>query len=134
MSKNDDKILDLKAQIEKKKREIGIVRNFNPSTNCILNIDNINYNIHTFSKSQIIHMLVKLNSMMMSAKDLGLEDQLEFNGYNISLWIEDLMKLLNITNIRQEQVKLVQMEKRLTEMLSDNKKIELELDEIMKEL
>ena len=44
------------------------------------------------------------------------------------------MKLLNITNIRQEQVKLVQMEKRLTEMLSDNKKIELELDEIMKEL
>ena len=134
MSRNDDKILDLKAQIEKKKREIGIVRNFNPSTNCILNIDNVNYNIHTFSKSQIIHMLVKLNSMMMSAKDLGLEDQLEFNGYNISLWIEDLMKLLNITNIRQEQVKLVQMEKRLTEMLSDNKKIELELDEIMKEL
>ncbi len=134
MSKNDDKILDLKAQIEKKKREIGIVRNFNPSTNCILNIDNVNYNIHTFSKSQIIHMLVKLNSMMMSAKDLGLEDQLEFNGYNISLWIEDLMKLLNITNIRQEQVKLMQMEKRLTEMLSDNKKIELELDEIMKEL
>ena len=134
MSKNDDKILDLKAQIEKKKRDIGIVRNFNPSTNCILNIDNVNYNIHTFSKSQIIHMLVKLNSMMMSAKDLGLEDQLEFNGYNISLWIEDLMKLLNITNIRQEQVKLMQMEKRLTEMLSDNKKIELELDEIMKEL
>lgn len=134
MSKNDDKILDLKAQIEKKKRDIGIVRNFNPSTNCILNIDNVNYNIHTFSKTQIIHMLVKLNSMMMSAKDLGLEDQLEFNGYNISLWIEDLMKLLNITNIRQEQVKLVQMEKRLTEMLSDNKKIELELDEIMKEL
>lgn len=134
MSKNDDKILDLKAQIEKKKREIGTVRNFEPSTNCILNIDNVNYNIHTFSKSQIIHMLVKLNSMMMSAKDLGLEDQLEFNGYNISLWIEDLMKLLNITNIRQEQVKLVQMEKRLTEMLSDNKKIELELDEIMKEL
>ena len=134
MSKNDDKILDLKAQIEKKKRDIGIVRNFNPSTNCILNIDNVNYNIHTFSKSQTIHMLVKLNSMMMSAKDLGLEDQLEFNGYNISLWIEDLMKLLNITNIRQEQVKLVQMEKRLTEMLSDNKKIELELDEIMKEL
>ena len=134
MSRNDDKILDLKAQIEKKKREIGIVRNFNPSTNCILNIDNVNYNIHTFSKSQIIHMLVKLNSMMMSAKDLGLEDQLEFNGYNISLWIEDLMKLLNITNIRQEQVKLMQMEKRLTEMLSDNKKIELELDEIMKEL
>ena len=134
MSKNDDKILDLKAQIEKKKRDIGIVRNFNPSTNCILNIDNVNYNIHTFSKSQIIHMLVKLNSMMMSAKDLGLEDQLEFNGYNISLWIEDLMRLLNITNIRQEQVKLMQMEKRLTEMLSDNKKIELELDEIMKEL
>ena len=134
MSRNDDKILDLKAQIEKKKRDIGIVRNFNPSTNCILNIDNVNYNIHTFSKSQIIHMLVKLNSMMMSAKDLGLEDQLEFNGYNISLWIEDLMKLLNITNIRQEQVKLMQMEKRLTEMLSDNKKIELELDEIMKEL
>ena len=134
MSKNDDKILDLKAQIEKKKRDIGIVRNFNPSTSCILNIDNVNYNIHTFSKSQIIHMLVKLNSMMMSAKDLGLEDQLEFNGYNISLWIEDLMKLLNITNIRQEQVKLVQMERRLTEMLSDNKKIELELDEIMKEL
>ena len=41
---------------------------------------------------------------------------------------------LEVLSVKQEEAKLKQMESKLSQLLSNEKKVELELEEIMKEL
>ena len=77
---------------------------------------------------------MKLNALQLSAIDLGLLDELNISGYNISEWIEDIKNKLEALTVKQEETKLRQMEIRLTQLLSEDKKVELELEEIVKSL
>ena len=48
MSKNDDRILELKEKIEEKKQELsGKNTKFVPVTNCIIELDGMTNNLHT---------------------------------------------------------------------------------------
>ena len=47
MSKNDDRILELKKQIEAKKKSISEKKiRFIPETNCVLNMDGMTINLN----------------------------------------------------------------------------------------
>ena len=56
--KNDDKIMGLREQIEKKKALLGASKRFNPVTNCIINLDEVNHNINVLQKPQLINLLI----------------------------------------------------------------------------
>lgn len=131
MSKNDEKILILKKQIEEKKEELKNVTKFNPITNCSIELDNVRYNLNTLTKEQLILLLVKLSTYALSAIDLGINGE-DFNisGYKVDEWIEDIKSKLENLNQRNEQSKLKQLESKLTKMLSEEKKTELEIEEI----
>ena len=129
MSKNDEKILLLKKQIEEKKLQLGEVIRFYPVTNCILNLDDITYNINTLDKDKLTFLMIKLNVLDMSRQNLGIED-FTISGYIIVAWMTDIKNRINIINRKEEENKLKQLESKLTKMLSDEKKTELELDEI----
>lgn len=130
MKNNDQRILEMKKQIEMKKKELGASTPFNPITNCSLELDGLRYNLHAFSKDGLMCLLIKLNSYALSAKDLGLLENYIISGFHISDWIKDMKSKLAFLNRKDEDIKLKAMEQKLDKLLSEEKKTELEIDEI----
>ena len=55
MSKNDDRILELKKQIETKKKSISEKKiRFIPETNCVLNMDGMTINLNVCSDDALL--------------------------------------------------------------------------------
>lgn len=81
-------------------------------------------------KEQVLNLLIKLNAYVLSAKDLGVLDSFSVSGYHVQDWITDLKSKFEIMNRKEEEQKLKTMETKLYKLLSDDKKVELELDEI----
>ncbi|MGM1044741.1 MAG: hypothetical protein ACQEXX_01205 [Bacillota bacterium] len=127
---NDQKILELKKQIEEKKKLVGKSKKFSPITNCSIELDGTRINIQTLTKEQNVYMLVKLNSYATSAKDLGVLDQYVISGYCVNDWIVDLKAKLDFMSRKDEEQKLKIMEAKLDKLLSNDKKVELEINEI----
>lgn len=128
MSKNDERVLQLKKVIDEKRAELKSVKRFTPLTNCILSLDNQNYNLNVLQINDLKLLLVKLNMYQMSAKDL--EITLDISGYNITEWITDVKSKIEIFEYKKRESELKTLEAKLDKMLSDEKKTELELDEI----
>lgn len=128
MSKNDERVLQLKKVIEEKRSELKTVKKFLPITNCILDLEGQKYNLNVLHPYDLRLLLVKVNMYLMSAKDLGIK--LEISGYNIEDWITDINNKIEIFEYKQKESKLKTLETKLDKMLSDEKKTELELDEI----
>lgn len=128
--KNDDRIMQLKEQIEKKRKELAAsnTSRFVPITNCLLVIDKTTYNLHVDSSELL---LIKLNSMKLSANDLGIDtSKIIISGYSLDDWISDVKNNLSIQNYRAEKRKLDSLEKQLTALLSDDKQTELQIDQL----
>lgn len=130
MSKNDDRIIELKNQIEIKKKELTNKRvKFTPETNCVLELEGTNYNLNVCTEEILTLLMIKMNTYIMSANDLGVSIP-TMSGYPIDLWISDIKNKLAVTTIKREETNLKIMEAKLDKILSDDKKTELELDEI----
>lgn len=128
---NDQRILQLKEQIEKKKEQLGKSTRFTPLTNCSLELEGERYNINVLSKEQLISLMIRLNMYKLSASDLGLiMSDVEFSGYDVLDWISDIKAKIEILSRKDEERNLKAMEDKLVKLLSDGKKVELELDEI----
>jgi len=129
---NDLKIMELKKQIEDKKSLINKSQKFSPITNCSVEIDGERSNLQVLTKDKLISLLVKLNSYAISAKDL--EVDFVISGYHVADWITDIKSKLDFVSRKEEENKLKVMESKLHQLLSNEKKVELEIDEIMKNL
>ena len=66
----------------------------------------------------------------MSAEQLEVLDECNISGYNVSDWITDIKSKLEIVSYKAEENKLKVMETKLHELLSNEKKTELAIDEI----
>lgn len=130
MNKNDERILELKKQIEERKKSISDKKvRFVPETNCVLNMDGMTINLNVCSDDALLLLWIRLNSYLMSAKDLGMSD-FEISGYNVTEWIKDIKSKLDVSSLRKEEADLKKMESKLDKLLSEDKKTELEIDEI----
>jgi hypothetical protein len=127
--KNDERIMQLKQQIEIKRKELANqTSRFTPITNCLLVLNNITYNLHVESSELL---LIRVNMMAMSAKDLGLDiSKVMISGYSIENWLDDIRNYLKIQKYKEEKRKLEKLEKQLDALLSDDKRTELEIDNI----
>lgn len=128
MSKNDERVLQLKEIIDKKKLGLKGAKKFTPLTNCILDLEGQKYNLNVLRLNDLQLLLVRLNMYLMSAKDLKIN--LEISGYNIAEWITDIKCKIEIFEYKKKEAELKTLEVKLDKMLSDEKKAELELDEI----
>ncbi len=128
MSKNDERVLQLKEIISKKKEELKSFKRFAPLTNCVLDLEGQKYNLNVLQLNDLQLLLVRLNMYLISAKDLNIE--LEIAGYNISDWITDIKSKIEILEFKKKESELKTLELKLDRMLSDEKRTELELDEI----
>lgn len=129
MSKvHDTKIIELKKQIEEKKEKLKDVKRFSPITKCIINLEGKAQNLNVLKKEELILLLVKLNVFKKSADELGYP--LTIDGYLIQEWMEDIQSKLKLIEYKEEEQKLNALNKKLTTLLSEDKKVELELEEI----
>lgn len=128
--KNDDRIIDLMKQIEVKKKALAEKKvRFAPETTCVLELDGVKYNLNVCSNDTLNLLMVKLNMYVLSAKDLNIQLPL-FSGFGVDLWISDIKSKLAVAELKKEENDLKSMEAKLNRLLSDDKKTELELDEI----
>lgn len=127
--KNDERIMQLKQQIETKRKELANRSDrFTPVTNCLLVIDKVTYNLHVESSELL---LIKVNMMAMSAKDLGLDiSKVIISGYSLADWLDDIKNYMKVQSYKDEKRKLNQLERQLDALLSDDKRTELEIDSI----
>ncbi|GAA6275847.1 hypothetical protein F170042I7_20330 [Blautia caecimuris] len=125
---NDDKIMQLKAIIEKKKEELKKYKKFCPVTNCVLDLDGKKYNLNVLQENELVLLLVKLDSYFVSAERLHVI--LILSGYDVLDWIEDIRDKLRDIEKKKKESELKKMESKLTALLSDNKKTELELSDM----
>lgn len=129
---NDELIMALRKKIDDKKALLVKIERFVPVTNCMLELYGKQYNLHTLTKQTVSLLLVTLKTLENTSKEL--EIKLEVSGYALSSWITDLKAKLAHLSVDEEKQKLKAMEKRLYELLSPDKKVELEISEIMSEL
>ncbi len=130
MSKNDDRILELKKQVENKKKEIAKKNvKFVPETNLVIEINGIKTNINVLNKKDLESLLVILNMYRMSAVDLEMKD-FEISGYKVDQWMNDVKAKINMKTLKNEEAELKRLEEKLDKLLSEDKKTELELDSI----
>lgn len=127
-TKNDERVLQLKQVIDKKKSELKGSKRFTPLTNCVLDLEEQKYNLNVLQLDDLQFLLVKLNMYLMSAKNLGI--CLEISGYNIEEWITDIKCKIEIFEYKKKEAELKALEVKLDKMLSNEKRTELELDEI----
>lgn len=125
---NDDKIMQLREIIVKKKEELKKYDKFCPITNCVLDLDGKKYNLNVLQENDLVLLWVKLDSYLVSAERLHVN--LILSGYDVLDWIEDIRDKLRDVEKRKKESELKKMESKLTALLSDNKKTELELSDI----
>lgn len=125
---NDKKILELKNQIKEKREKLKSIGRFTPVTNCILDLDGVKSNIQVLKKDQLVLCACQLQSYKHSAKELGYE--LKINGFTIDDWLKDIVARIDILSVKEEETKLKAMEDKLSTLLSNRKKVELEIEAI----
>lgn len=132
MSKNDDRILTLKKQIEDKKNELGKQPRFSPITTCMFTYNGNKVNIHTLTSVKDINAtLVYFNIYAMSADNLGIDcEDICIDGFSVSEWMEDLHAKKAVVEYAAKKAQLAALERKLDKLLSDDKKTELEIDAI----
>jgi len=128
---NDDKIMALKSQIVDKKGKLKNKKTFKPVTNCSLEFRKERINLNVLSKEQLSMLLLELNLIKMSAINLKMLDEIIISGYSIDEWMIDIKEKLEVINLTEEARKLQLLEAKLTQLLSNEKKVALEIDEIM---
>lgn len=123
---NDSLILSLKKEIEDKKKMLKSSERFSPKTHCKLN----SLNLHAASKEDLIEALVDVNCKRMSAESLGVLADYRLCGFKVQDWLDDIQSRLNILNRSAEQSRLKALEEKLHNLLSLEKKVELEIEDI----
>ncbi|AYP68331.1 hypothetical protein PQE75_gp148 [Bacillus phage vB_BcoS-136] len=103
---------------------------FSPITNCSIELDGVRHNIQVLTRDKLIALMVKLHAYEKSAKELKLLDHYTISGFSPSDWMGDIQSRINILSRAEEEKSLKAMEDKLLKLLSERKKVELEIDEI----
>ena len=106
---------------------------FSPETNCIFNFNQQTYNLNVLTGDELLNLMISLNTLVLSAKDLNVIIP-KLSGYFINEWISDIKNKLEVIQYKSEEEKLRKLESQLDRLLSDDKRTELEIEEIMKSI
>ena len=123
---NIDLILNIKKILESNDDD-----NIEYKTNFHFYTEYFKTDIRWTTTQGLIDLLVWINSLKMSCDNLKIEDY-KLDGFSLNDWMTDINNKLSIKNRKSEEEKLKKLESKLESMLSEDKKIELELNEISK--
>lgn len=135
MQNNDDRIIELKKMIEKKEKEIMPV-SITPKTTMILEFNGQKYNLNVMTLSSLQILFCQLQALQTANEKLSgiYTEPLAIGGFYVVDWLDDIVTKMNYLITKSKQKELDAMKKQLDRLLSDGKKTELLLDEIMAKL
>lgn len=133
-TKNDEMILQLKKKVEEQKAELAkLPRTLQSETSTVFRPDVENLNLRVMSVEQLKLLKVKLHTYAMAAADLKIGiDEVVISGYSIDKWMHDIDTQISVLTRAEKEKKLKETEATLNRMLSDDKRTELELQELAK--
>ena len=133
-TKNDEMILQLKKKVEEQKAELAkLPRTLQAETSTVLRQDVDNLNLRVMSVEQLKLLKVKLHTYAMAAADLEIGiDEFTISGFSIDKWMHDIDMQISVLTRAEKEKKLKETEATLNRMLSDDKRTELELQELVK--
>lgn len=145
MKNNDNQIelLQLKVaekedQLAKQKESLGKTK-----TKLVLNMSGNTFNLNVLSKNDLTLLLGQLYSIGVSLGSISTGnnevlvkavDDFLLDGYNLGDWIDDVTYKLTSISIKEEEAKLKVIKKTLADKLSEDRKTELELEQIAQDL
>lgn len=131
MAKLDNKIIKLKETINKKQKNLELLpTKFSPRTNCMFSFFDGHhiFNLHTLNENELCKLR---NQLSVLNKE---EYKPVYNGSELVDWIIDIDQKIGVINYKKELNKLNDLKLKLDSLLSEDKKKELELEEIEKML
>jgi hypothetical protein len=145
MSEQDDAlVLQLLAEVKRRKDEIQKVETAKWKTSCTLSLykgANVNdkINIQTVSDKSVLieiyaFILDKESSITRAQKELGCKDVVKLSGYSIADWKEDLKNKMNQLNLASKKTDLKNLEDRINALVTVDQRRKLELTAIQEEL
>ena len=143
MANEKDKIIDeLFKVVQAKKAEIENTEKAKWQTNCNFAYDldtNRRYNLQTISDiNQVVdmlaHLIVKRSANTEAAKILGVDSKFEYMGFTFDQWEVDFKTRVEKIQISAKKTELKQLEERLDKLVSKEKREEMELEAIKKQL
>lgn len=135
-TKNDEMILQLKKKVEEQKEELAkLPKTLQSETSTVFRPDVENMNLRVMSVEQLKLLKVKLYTYAMAATDLEIGiDEVVISGFSIDKWMHDIDMQISVLTRAEKEKKLKETEATLNRMLSDDKRTELELQELAKML
>lgn len=108
------------------------------TTTGVLNLPNLKLNLLTAKESAIVSALADILSLKdyhsKAATMLNSKEKFSIDGYTLDDWKNDFESRINKIKLKNEKEKLEKLELRLKNIMSEDLKREIELDQIMKEL
>lgn len=135
-TKNDEMILQLKKKVEEQKAELAkLPRTLQSETSTVFTPDIDKKSIRVMNVDQLKLLKVQLRAYAMAAEDLGMEvDEVVVSGFTIDKWMHDIDVQISVLTRAEKEKKLKETENTLNRLLSDDKRTELELQELAKML
>lgn len=143
MSNEKDKIIEqLFEVVQKKKSEIEKVEKAKWQTNCSFAFDyesNKRSNIQVVSTvdqvvAMLAHLIVMKNANEEASKILNVESKFEWMGFTFQQWEADFKTRVEKILISAKKAELKTLEERLDKLVSKERREELELEAIKKQL
>ena len=133
-TKNDNTILVLKDKLKKKRAELGTEPKFTPVTTCVFTLYGEKVNIHTLDNSRVLFYIAQFRAMIDAVGDYvdAHPEDIIIDGFNIVEWHDDLLQRFAYIQYMNKLKELTALEHKLDKLLSADKKVELELDDIAK--
>ena len=130
-TKNDERIIELKKVIEKKREELNNMHSrFAPKTNCILQLDGETYNLNV-STQNLAYLLIKINALIKSAESLNMSaEEVTISGFSLADWFDDIKSKKDSIDYRDKKRELAIIENKLNSLLSNDKQTELQIDSL----
>ena len=140
-SKNDLKIKELTIKVEEQQAKLGKKPKIAFITNAVFNEGadlGSPLNLNVLKKEYLIRLTTKLFSLKLAHEEaikfLGMEVPLTVSNYPVSDWLEDIKTRFKILEFEENQKKLDLTKEKLKQLLSEDARTELELENIEKNL
>ncbi len=131
MVSNDKRIIEMREKIRVKKDELESITKVEYKTHLSLNLVGERYNLNVVSEDILLGILLNLNMINNAIKsDELLQTEYKLEGYSVEDWIHDVKAKYELKKVRAKKSELIALENKLVNMLSEDKKTELELDSI----
>ena len=141
MTKNDEVIKQLIVKVTTQKEALGSKPKVAWKTNGVFKFDDdVFFNINTVQSTKplvngLAYMIDKQKSIVEAAERLGVEvSDVDFGGYSITEWEEDFKLRLSIIKWEAKKKELNETQNKLSQLVSEEARTEMELEKISKSL